>query len=197
MDARIREIGSQQGGPRGRTDAYFDMPGVQALGRDATDEQIAGALQDAQLGWFAAEGHYGESKTEEEKMERAELYSQEEYRDDAEFAMKVGKSPLDFEAIKNTAKEAGEKGRKDEVERQTEAHKNYGREWAGPPEFDIFGKIKQQEEVWDLEAYLDFNEDLTQKAEDEAVISSMLGQEGIENFIRTFYGITSNSLGHG
>ena len=147
-----------------------------------TEQEYKDALRDDQLSWWATEQHYGSDKTEEEKMERAELYSQEEYRDDAEFAMKVGMSPLDFETRQNQAKEAGEKGRDAEIAKQTKAHGKMDWAMAGPPEYDIFGKIKQTTEVWDLEAYLDLNEDLTQKAEDEAVISSMLGQEGIENF---------------
>ena len=169
MDARIRGIGSQQGGLRGRTDAYFDMPGVQALGRDATDEEIAAALQDAQLSWFAAEQHYGESKTEEEKMEMAELYSQEEYRTDAEFAMKVGMSPLDFEAIQNTAKDVKEQKTEDIRESLKE-------DYARNP--DEYGK-----EPMDLDTIMDHNEEYVEQAQKDAVISSMLDQEGISNFI--------------
>ena len=174
LDARIKMLGKQMGGLRGKTDAYFDMPSVQALDRDATDEEIAAALRDAQLDWWAAvTSPAAKGRSDEYIMGLADKYGQEYGRSwkegggyhAAQYVLATGFTEDHLNTIKNTAKEAKEQKTEDIREELK----------LGP---DLYA-----DKPMDLDELMDLNEMYVEQAQKDAVISSMLGQEGVENFI--------------
>jgi len=170
---------------------FFDMvegrhPGKKAYALDAvisgkitedmTQAQIEDALSDEQSNWTAAEFMYGNTDmSDEQKYNYATKYGQgykEGGEEGALYALKLGITFEQNKDIQNKAKEDGKKGRDVSIANLTKAHAKIDWAFAGEPELDMFGKIKQTTEVWDLDAYLEDNEDLTEQAEFEAVLGS-------------------------